>query len=330
MPLMFTPELTARVAAAAGAAPSLHNSQPWQFEAAGEELRLRGMSRRALPVSDPDARALYISCGAALFNARIALRVFGLDADVRRLPHPEYPHDVLAIIRATRGRAPERGDSRLYEAIWRRHTNRRPFSATRIQPVLVAGLQKAAKAENATLRLPGTRDTSAILRLAAWTGQELAASKAHQDELRRCIGHAAPDGIPVQALPARPLDGPSPVRAADFLAAGPPAHRAPVAYERHPQLAVLTTDHDEPHDWLSAGEALQHVLLVATLNGLSASFLYQIIEHDDMRQPAERSWPWPENPQMILRLGYGTPALPTPRRELADVVRSSDHFGLNG
>jgi hypothetical protein len=72
------------------------------------------------------------------------------------------------------------------------------------------------------------------------------------------------------------------------------------------------------------------VLLVATLNGLSASFLYQIIEHDDTRPAGERSWPWPEHPQMILRLGYGTPALPTPRRDLADVVQSGDRFRRTG
>lgn len=324
MHVMMTDERTARIVEAACAAPSIHNSQPWQFEAAGDELRLRAEVDRALWVADPDARALYISCGAALFNARIAARRAGLDSDVTVLPHPEYPFDVLAVMRLTRGHDPSPGEGKLYEAIWQRHTNRGPYSSARIPRLLVAGLQNSAVVEDATLRMLNRRDTATVLDLAAEAGQELAASRAHQDELRRWIKDGADDGIPSWALPARPARAPAPVRDADLLAAAP-SRVARADYERHPQLAVLTTEHDEPGDWLRAGEALQHVLLVATLNGLSASFLYQVIERDDMLGGGARTWPWPwpEHPQMIIRLGYGHPAVPTPRRSPGDATRAT-------
>jgi nitroreductase len=313
---------------AASAAPSLHNSQPWQFEAAGDEVRLHGVPERALPVADPEARALYISCGAALFNARLAARIVGLETDISTLPHPDYPLDVLAVMRIRARRAPTAPERNLYESIWMRHTNRRPYSSRQIPRILMAGLRKSAEAEHAGLRPLNRRDASTVLSLAAQAGQELAASPAHQVELSRWMRDRAVDGMPSWALPGMPQHKPSPVRDTDFLAVAPPLRGTRAAYERSPQLAVLTTEHDEPEDWLQAGQALQHVLLVATLNGLSASFLYQLIERDDMREGAERTWPWPEHPQMIIRFGYGSEMLPTPRRSPAEITGSAPDFRL--
>jgi nitroreductase len=324
----LTAERVTWIVEAASVAPSIHNSQPWQFTAHGDELWLHGTPARALSIADPHARGLYISCGAALSNARIAARNAGLEPEIELLPHPEYPLDVLAVLRMMPGLPPTPGESNLYQAIWRRHTNRGPFSGRQIPRLLVAGLQKSATSCGAALRMLDGPGTATVLRLAAEAGRELAADKPHQDELRRWIGDGRADGIPTWALPDEPRSAPSPVRDGDFLAARPRPERSRAAYEHFPQLAVLTTDHDEPEDWLRAGQALEHVLLVATLNHLSASFLYQVIERDDMRETEPRSWPWPERPQMIIRLGYGASALPTPRRSTADVMRSGDSLRI--
>jgi hypothetical protein len=246
MQLRMTDERTARIVEAAWAAPSIHNSQPWRFEAACDELRLHGVADRALSVADPDARALYISCGAALFNARLAARHLGIDTEVSLLPHPEYPFDVLAVIRLARGEPPSSGKRHRYSAIWQRHTDRRPYSPARIPRMLVSGLQRSAAAEHAALRMLNPRDTDTVLELAAEAGRELSASQAHHEELRRWISECADDGIPAEALPSQPVRMPAPVRDADFLAAGPNTRVARAEYERHPQIAVLTTEHDEP------------------------------------------------------------------------------------
>jgi hypothetical protein len=324
----FDDELIAHIVEAATAAPSIHNSQPWQFEGGSRELRLHGAPDRALPVADPTARALYLSCGAALFNARLAASIAGLDTDVALLPHPEYPPDVLAVLRPRAIHHPTSADWRLYDAIWRRHTDRRPFSPRPIPRVLIAGLQKSAEAEQAGLRLLTRAETSVVLGLAADAGRALVADRAHQDELRQWMGEGPVDGVPARAMPVPPQHSPSPVRDADFLAAAAHVSDARGAYERHPQIAVLITSNDEPEDWLRAGQALQRVLLIATLNGLSASFLYQVIESDDMRDDGARAWPWPEHPQMIIRLGYGSGSLPTPRRSVTDVLQPARDLRL--
>jgi nitroreductase len=318
---VFSDAQIAKIIEAAGAAPSLHNTQPWRFSITGATLELSAMPDRALPVSDPGARALYISCGAALLNARMAVRTMSADPVVRRLPHPEYPFDVLAVVEAAPGPRPTRSERRLYEAIGQRHTNRGPYSDRAIPVAVWASLEQAAETEHGSLHVLNREQSTTVLRLAAGAGRELAADAAHQAELRRWTATGRDDGIPADALPARPAEAPAPVRADDLLAAAPSQPRTgSVAYEKFPQLAVLTMADDEPEDWLVAGEALQRVLLTATAAGLSASFLYQPIELRDMREDDSLSWPVAGNPQMVLRLGYGLlPAAHAPRRKLGDV-----------
>lgn len=89
----------------------------------------------------------------------------------------------------------------------------------------------------------------------------------------------------------------------------------------HPLLAVLTTPGDRPLDWLRAGQALQRVLLVATAQGLSASFLNQPLDLRDMRHrrnPHHRRG----HPQMIIRLGYGPYVARPPRRPASELETS--------
>jgi hypothetical protein len=299
---------------AACAAPSIHNSQPWEFSADGELLKLHGSVDRAMWVSDPAARALYISCGAALFNACLAIRMAGAEPKVRLLPHPEHQFDVLAVIQAEPGRPPTASESELYGCIWRRRTNRGPYTDRPIPLAVQARLAEAAQREHAALHLLNRAEATAVLEIAAEAGKELARDAGHQAELRRWIATGRDEGIPAGALPARPASAPWPVRVDDFLAAGPDARQTSATYERFPQLAVLTTEHDEPENWLVAGQALQRVLLTATASGLSASFLYHPIELRDMHGEAPSAWPG-QNPQMIVRLGYAAvPAVPVPRR----------------
>jgi nitroreductase len=79
-------------------APSSHNSQPWHFIVDGDSVMLCADRTRALPVVDPFDRELIISCGAVLFNLRVALQRFGLGYSIRLFP-VEVDPDVLAHVR---------------------------------------------------------------------------------------------------------------------------------------------------------------------------------------------------------------------------------------
>src|SRR5689334_21340907 len=79
-------------------APSLHNSQPWHGYVRADTLTLRLDPARVLRITDPAARLVILSCGAALHHARIHLAAAGQRADIVRIPSPEDP-ELLARIR---------------------------------------------------------------------------------------------------------------------------------------------------------------------------------------------------------------------------------------
>ena len=69
----------------AGRAPSVHNTQPWQFNVTDTQVDLYANLQRWLPATDADRRDLMISCGAALHHLRLALGSVGLGGKATRL-----------------------------------------------------------------------------------------------------------------------------------------------------------------------------------------------------------------------------------------------------
>jgi nitroreductase len=308
-----------RLLEAAAAAPSIHNTQPWRLRVAGHDLvELHGDPDRMLWVADPRGRALHLSCGAALFNLRLASRAAGAKPLVWPLPDPAGEPTLLASVQLAEGRPADSAERELFESIWHRHTSRAPFTGRALPPAARSALEQAASAEFALLRLLPGSDAELVTRLAAAADKELAENFDHRVELSRWIGTEGNDGVPAAALGCQPDREPAPVRDFGYAAAMTP--RPSGRYETLPQLAVLATPRDEPADWLRAGQALQRVLLTATVNGVAASLLYQPVELHDTRQPEEAWWPWPECPQIIIRFGYGPPGPETPRRPVTDIL----------
>jgi nitroreductase len=315
-----------RIVEAAGAAPSIHNTQPWRFRVAGDDLlEVHGDPERMLWVADAHGRALHLSCGAALFNLSLAARTTGAKPLAWLLPDPQAEPTLMASVQLTRGRPATLGERELFGSIWQRRTSRAPFAGQRVPDEVWVALERAASAEFALLRPLNATDAVRVLQIAADAERELAEDFDHRVELARWIGTDGDDGVPATALGSRPDRDPAPVR--DLGRAAPATPLPAGSYEPRPQLAVLATARDDPADWLRAGQALQRVLLTATLNGLAASFLYQPIELHDMRQ-STGWWPWPECPQIILRLGYGPAGAGSPKRGVADILdRVADPAG---
>ena len=71
---MTAEQIARHVVAEAVWAPSVNNTQPWRFVVGRDQIGLHADAGRRLEVSDPEGREMMISCGAALFTARLALR----------------------------------------------------------------------------------------------------------------------------------------------------------------------------------------------------------------------------------------------------------------
>ncbi len=138
-----------RAAAQAALAPSVHNTQPWRFVVTPDALEIRSDMTRRLTVLDPRGRQLMISCGCALFNARVAIAAAGFESAVTRLPDPEIP-DLLA--RVSLGEARDWVPiAALDEAIGDRRTNRRAFADEPVPASVIYDLVSAARSEGGYL-----------------------------------------------------------------------------------------------------------------------------------------------------------------------------------
>jgi nitroreductase len=309
-------EALADVVLAATLAPSMHNSQPWQFRVRQGELEM--LADRRLAVADATGWAGRLSCGAALLNLRLALAARGTPASVRLLPDRGDPQ-VVARLSPLPPRPPTPVELRLREAIPRRHSNRSPFLDVPIPVETRAELVAAARAEGGWLDLLiGPIAVVAVAELVHRADRLLTDNPAYRAELASWTRWNVPatDGVPASVGgPAPTADELLPRR--DFGGAPLPAHRT---FEYEPLLAVLGVTGDWPADQIQAGQVLQRVLLTATDQSLAVSMFSAPIEVASVREHLRLAVGRQHPPQMLLRCGYGMPAEPSPRRPVSEVL----------
>lgn len=317
-----------RAAVRAALAPSVHNTQPWRFVLRGDALEIRSDWSRQLTVLDPRGRQLMISCGCALFNARVAVAAAGYQALVERFPDGTQS-DLVARLTLPAEVQDWVPIGALDPAIELRHTNRRSFADELVPPDVVYSLISAANAEGAELfpiTLPEHRLATA--RLSREADQIENADPAYRAELRAWTSDDPRrlDGVWAAAAPYAGIGAEShdalPIREFDTRGMGwlPAAVNSGVDQ----CLLLVGTLDDGPAAWLRAGEALEHVWLEITRLGYAASPLTQVIEvaqtHERLRTELELAM----HPEVLLRLGRAPQTVTTRRRRLAEMISDSD------
>jgi hypothetical protein len=295
-------------------APSMHNSQPWRFRLRDGAIEILTDPDRQLAVADRSGWATRIACGAATYNARLALAARGRPAEVHLRPAPE----VIARLTPGRERPPTYAEEALFAVIPRRHSNRTPFWPEPVPAELRMRLVEAARSEHAWLDLlVGVVALTGFAEIAGSADRVLRRDSDYQSELTGWT-HTddSADGVPARA--GGPLPEPQdllPQR--DF---GDRRRALGRDYEPEPLVGILGVPTDRPIDQIIAGQALQKLLLTATDSGLAASLISQPIEVPAARDQLRRSLNRTGFPQMALRLGYGMPGRPSPRRDVTDVL----------
>jgi hypothetical protein len=301
----------------AARAPSVHNTQPWGFRVGDDTIELYSDARRQLRV-DPDGREMLISCGAALFGLRLAVRSLGYLAEVELLPGGP----VLARVGLGSASAMTPAERRLLKAVPHRHTHRGAFDPGPLPAGLLADLQADARAEGAALIVldPATtgRDLAAIA--AAGLRQDRdPESRAEISRWTRDAASQARDGVPAHAFPAAPGRRPWRLPQRDFdlgRGLGLITGDGPAA----PVTAVLSTAGDGEREWLQAGQALQRLLLNATSQWVFACLNTLPLEKPAFRALIEGRLTHPGSPQMLLEFGLSRTTHPTARRAVADLT----------
>ena len=314
----------------------MHNTQPWRFVWDGRAVHVLEDVTRSLPVLDPHGRERIVSCGAAVLHARLALAELGHACHTALLPDLARP-ELLATL-TVHGRVEPSGQERaLARAIPRRATDRDPYDVRPVPGDVREALRRAAEQEGAWLRFvgdDGSDDAVELQVLLSSADDSQRGDPAYLDELAAWRRDQPHEGVPSRALPSVPSDqrastwvvrdfdaGTARASAhAGSLAAPPEAPRADPPRAEHPAVLVIGTGGDAREDWLVAGQALARVLLEATLAGLAAQPLTQVLEVPVLRGRMRRALGVIGHPQMLLRMGYGSAGPVSGRRSVEDVL----------
>jgi hypothetical protein len=314
-----------RAALRATLAPSVHNTQPWRYVITRGSLELYADETRVLRVLDPRGRQLLISCGCALFNARVALAAVGYDAKVERFPDAMRP-DLLARVTLPADADDWVPIGALDTAIEQRRTNRRRFFDDRVPPQVVHELVGAANAEGADL-FPITRPEHRLA--AANLSQEADALEnadpAYRAELRAwtTTDPLRGDGVSAMAVPHVDAGAHDDLPIRDFDSSGMGWLPVETRSSMDQCLLLLGTLDDEPAAWLRAGEALERVWLELTRRGYAASPLTQVIEVARTHELLRRELQLLMHPHLLLRVGRAPNTPASRRRPLQDVLVES-------
>jgi nitroreductase len=326
VPMAHADEVAAYVVDAAVWAPSVHNTQPWWFTRRGAEIVLHADSQRQLGVADPAGREMMISCGAALFTAKLVLRSLGYVAETRELPDRGDPL-VIARLRWRHRLPPTDYESLLFRHVTRRRSHRGGFGPLPLTPGLLDALRQDATSDGAALRV--ARDDGSRAAVAAVV--ELAETSERQDSayVRELAAWAPPpgssrqDGVSSLSYPARPERTSPHFPSRDFAHGHGWGIRASSAASGSwfaGVVCLLTTPGDGPQDWVHAGHALQRILLKCAAYGVAAALYSQPVEIYWLREVMRAQLADGSYPQLVLRLGIVRQNAISVRRPAASVL----------
>lgn len=320
-PAALTTDQLGILGRAVSRAPSVHNTQPWRLQPRGTEIDLVERLDVELRRHDPDGRDRLLSCGAALTNLVLAVRVLGRDC------HVEYPDDVAATVTIGRPRPASAQDFALYHAIARRRSHRRAFFHGRVPAAVRTAVVTAGETAGVHVVAPAHLDK--LAELLGFATRVLRDDRGYQRELALWTTHthgwaAIGDGVPEAALSAEALPVAGLVRT-DTPVPDDVVLASRLAAEN---LLVVCTDGDTRADRIAAGAALERVWLTATAKALVGSVLTQPLHLTGFRARLVSELGLPGVPQAIFRFGYpAVPSAPAPRLPVGELFPPADRRG---
>ena len=194
---------------------------------------------RQLAVADAGGWALRIACGAATFNARLALAANGTPAVVVFRPD-DHDTDLIARLTPDSRRPASYTETDLFAAVDHRRSNRLPFWPDPVPPEVRQRLIEAARAESCWLDLlVGMTALTGFAQIAQSADRVLRRDEHYHAELSTWV-HAepSPDGVPVTAgAPAAEPQDLLPQRSFGTRTRAPGRDFEPRAADRDPRHA---------------------------------------------------------------------------------------------
>ncbi|WP_410582576.1 Acg family FMN-binding oxidoreductase [Amycolatopsis sp. lyj-108] len=303
-------------------APSVHNIQPWRLDFEHDRLLLTERRDLPLPEHDPLGRDRVMSCGAALANLELAIRVLGYEARTETFPDPDRT-ELVATVEAGERSQPSAEDLHRYAAIERRRSYRKRFSGRPVSPHRIGDLTATAAAAGVQARpIRDELELSRVADLLEFAAEAFQHDHGYQRELAIWtvhdeMPHRHGAGIAATALPPGSLPWAGLVQAGTAL----PDREVLKRRLADETLLVFLTLDDTRHDHLKVGHALQSTWLDAVDGGLVGSILTQPLHLPEVRSAFCEDLGLAGFPQALMRFGYPSGAVPaSPRRGVDEVL----------
>jgi nitroreductase len=302
-------------------APNGHNTQPWTFHVAGNQIEISPDFARRTPVVDPDDHHIFVGLGCAAENLALAASARGHPGEISFTS----ANDGVVVFSFGGGAT---ASTALFDAIPRRQSTRTVYDG---RPVAVAELKALA----AAAAIPGVDlvlltdrariDHARDLVIAGNSAQM--GDPAFDRELMSWLRFnprqalATGDGLftPTTGNPVLPSWlGPSLV-GMSFRASSENDK-----YARQLQsssgVAVFVSERADKEHWVRAGRACQRFALQATALGMKVAFVNQPVEVASLRPELAALVGMPgRRPDLVMRFGYG-PTMPFSARRPVGAV----------
>lgn len=309
-------------------APSSHNSQPWRFRVSEEEIAILPELDRALPATDEGNRQLYVSLGCALENIAIAADAYGLETLISYEDRPESAGASTFARIALRWPATPRTQlppGHRIHAIVRRATNRSPHDSRPIPAPMLAALQSESRGAVMTNFVWEPEQRRAIADLVLEGGAVAMADPGFRRELAAYLlpnnskqevgmtGATVGMGLVASWLVPKLLPRMNPRQKAR-------PQEVKLLKEQTASFLVVSTVDDVPTHWMEAGRAYMRLALDAELLGLATNNLAAPVTPAPVRRKLAELLGTVGHPQMCIRLGFPSQAMPHSPRLPAEKV----------
>lgn len=290
-------------------APSVHNTQPWEFSIEKHSLRLFLNPKLALPASDPTGRGGWTSLGAVTKNIEIAAAYFGLDTEITLVT-------TAVVISFQLGKPMNDG---LFWAIKQRYSNKLGYSNKPISKEQLATLQQLSP--GATTIISAAAIIAEIAGIHVDAAKKIARSPRFGRELARWMrpnNTSLSDGMPGFVIGLKPIIAriiPAVIRMAPWILRIR-GNKDRSLILSSPAIGVISSPSDSQADWFAAGRAFELIALQATKDGLVITIMAAMVEYPPAtKRLAETIKITPRVPQVFFRTGYAyNEVYHTPRR----------------
>jgi hypothetical protein len=308
-------------------APSGHNTQPWKFKLGNDYIDVMPDFTKSLSVVDGTNRELYISLGTAVENLCIAASHEGYIPKTEIMQNEEKTF----YVHVSFSKSNDADTSPLYDAIYKRQTNRSVYNKNIIGPDTITLLRQITPEQGTHFYMfPKGSATFNDLAKKVYKGNELQMNDPQfKKELLEWIRYnksqarkkgngltSATMGAPnVPQLIGKPI-----VKA--YLNPKTQNKGDMKKIESSSHLVLITSTRHDPEAWISVGRTLERFILNTTNLGIANAYMNQPCEIKELAEKIKNELPIldQEYPNLLLRIGYSKPMPYSPRQQIESFI----------